>query len=619
MRGGVHDTFDPITIHTAKCDICNKHNTSTMFRCTKCGRQCCTPCWDRKGGDGRHNLHNKKTLEYKGPKAAPLPAVEVPKPAASQPTRQPARVVPERKRGRDKTVTEAAEGTSNASPAASATSSVSAREAEDSTLKRHRHDSIDNSATNPDDNNVEGKSTEVVENPWYLPTLGKSKGSSPEAAKDKNVEVGSPLLSSDLPPSRVLTELSQSATTQEVTTTAAGRDEHTTPSRDLSRDHDGLNTIVKAAGLLERRSSSSVSAATGTPPPLVAHPFATAVSTKMGPPSAPKFTMTQRSVLAHSPEGMKKMKKMLTPVPYDHTRNRKQTDDMALETMMTSAAPVHKRQKSNNEHAWDPASYAGTTTTYPPITSRALTSSSPSFTHGPSTYPRQMTPRSYDPRKDPTNPYAPPATQPKGERDFAHKMRTSHQKPRHSLSEAAYGEGSMRSPVNATGSTHEAAGVRRPRLGAGYAAGYAGGYASGQVGAGYTEGSAFTPINAPPHRPYLPRPAFLQGPHEGRHFSAQVDDWSRALPNPFRDLPVLKGNGLIGGNTGAGKSGRVLDGREVGRDERSAVPLSSYSRYRGSVGNMTTETGGYEDEDEGEEEEEGEFEEKDAYPPGPRR
>ncbi|KAL9630710.1 MAG: hypothetical protein Q9204_004581 [Flavoplaca sp. TL-2023a] len=46
-----------------------------MFRCTKCGRHCCKPCWDSKGGDGRHTVHDQGRLAYSGPKAEPLPPV----------------------------------------------------------------------------------------------------------------------------------------------------------------------------------------------------------------------------------------------------------------------------------------------------------------------------------------------------------------------------------------------------------------------------------------------------------------------------------------------------------------------------------------------------------------
>lgn len=160
-----------------------------MFRCTKCGRQCCTPCWDRKGGDGRHSLHNNKKLEYKGPKAEPLPPPETPKPAAAQPTRRSTRAVLERKRGRAKTVIDTAEEASYASPAASAAGSVSTGEAEVQAPKRRRHQTVDSLATELDDDDVAGKSTNMVENPWYLPTLTKNKESIPEGAKTQNAEV----------------------------------------------------------------------------------------------------------------------------------------------------------------------------------------------------------------------------------------------------------------------------------------------------------------------------------------------------------------------------------------------------------------------------------------------
>lgn len=73
MRGGIHDIFTVVTAHTAKCDLCNQHNKDKMYRCQKCGRQKCTPCWEMNGGDGRHSLHNKDILKYKGPRAEDLP------------------------------------------------------------------------------------------------------------------------------------------------------------------------------------------------------------------------------------------------------------------------------------------------------------------------------------------------------------------------------------------------------------------------------------------------------------------------------------------------------------------------------------------------------------------
>ncbi|KAL9039053.1 MAG: hypothetical protein Q9214_005031 [Letrouitia sp. 1 TL-2023] len=67
----VHNTFTEVKIHTAKCDHCDKHNKETIYRCTRCGRQCCTPCWQRKGGDGTHVLHSADK-GWTGLRAAPV-------------------------------------------------------------------------------------------------------------------------------------------------------------------------------------------------------------------------------------------------------------------------------------------------------------------------------------------------------------------------------------------------------------------------------------------------------------------------------------------------------------------------------------------------------------------
>lgn len=58
----MHRTFKEIKIHTAKCDQCNKHNTATIYRCEDCSEQCCTPCWNRQGDDGKHLLNNALTV-----------------------------------------------------------------------------------------------------------------------------------------------------------------------------------------------------------------------------------------------------------------------------------------------------------------------------------------------------------------------------------------------------------------------------------------------------------------------------------------------------------------------------------------------------------------------------
>ncbi|EFE40523.1 hypothetical protein TRV_04756 [Trichophyton verrucosum HKI 0517] len=58
---GPHTIFKPIKIHTAKCDVCNKHNKSTLQRCIDCGWQICTPCWNARGGNGAHGSVRKFT------------------------------------------------------------------------------------------------------------------------------------------------------------------------------------------------------------------------------------------------------------------------------------------------------------------------------------------------------------------------------------------------------------------------------------------------------------------------------------------------------------------------------------------------------------------------------
>lgn len=58
---GPHTIFKPIKIHTAKCDVCNMHNKSTLQRCIDCGWQICTPCWNARGGNGAHGSVRKFT------------------------------------------------------------------------------------------------------------------------------------------------------------------------------------------------------------------------------------------------------------------------------------------------------------------------------------------------------------------------------------------------------------------------------------------------------------------------------------------------------------------------------------------------------------------------------
>ncbi|KAI9845090.1 MAG: hypothetical protein M1837_005094 [Sclerophora amabilis] len=53
----LHTNFNQVTIHTAKCDLCNRRNYATLQRCTLCGWSCCAPCWLERGGDGTHVIN----------------------------------------------------------------------------------------------------------------------------------------------------------------------------------------------------------------------------------------------------------------------------------------------------------------------------------------------------------------------------------------------------------------------------------------------------------------------------------------------------------------------------------------------------------------------------------
>lgn len=79
----MHRTFKEIKIHTAKCDQCNKHNTATIYRCEDCSEQCCTPCWNQQGDDGKHLLNNALTVV--------IPANEADKKRSAK--KKPAKVV----------------------------------------------------------------------------------------------------------------------------------------------------------------------------------------------------------------------------------------------------------------------------------------------------------------------------------------------------------------------------------------------------------------------------------------------------------------------------------------------------------------------------------------------
>lgn len=61
----VHRSFKRITIHTAKCDGCNKNRKAVVYRCNECSRQLCIPCRHKKGGDETHTIDEGDT-DYEG-------------------------------------------------------------------------------------------------------------------------------------------------------------------------------------------------------------------------------------------------------------------------------------------------------------------------------------------------------------------------------------------------------------------------------------------------------------------------------------------------------------------------------------------------------------------------
>lgn len=70
MSPQLHTNFIPVTVHTAKCDSCDKHNKLTLYRCVECGQHVCSLCWNKKSGDrnhtfggGSHNVHANHQVE----------------------------------------------------------------------------------------------------------------------------------------------------------------------------------------------------------------------------------------------------------------------------------------------------------------------------------------------------------------------------------------------------------------------------------------------------------------------------------------------------------------------------------------------------------------------------
>ncbi|KAF4617084.1 hypothetical protein G7Y89_g15065 [Cudoniella acicularis] len=49
-----HTVWEPLSVHTAKCDGCSKHNTAVIQRCVRCNRQLCKNCIVKVADDGIH-------------------------------------------------------------------------------------------------------------------------------------------------------------------------------------------------------------------------------------------------------------------------------------------------------------------------------------------------------------------------------------------------------------------------------------------------------------------------------------------------------------------------------------------------------------------------------------
>ncbi|KAI4097756.1 MAG: hypothetical protein LQ344_000028 [Seirophora lacunosa] len=257
MRGGLHDTFLEITVHTAKCDSCNGNNKSIMYRCVKCGRQQCNPCWAKKGGDGRHVLHNEDHITYKGPKAEDLPPREEPKATSSE--RVPSMPPLRRKRRRE----------SPSPTQSSATVGAYAPTISPSMPKTQSHKSerkrSPQALVEYDTDEEEAYYTEKY-GPVVLPDKPEQSCGQPEPLK-RTLNNGSPAVRSLLATSVGATaDLHQHEYPLEPAVNnllheaaASDTEDELNETSESSKDHDGMNIILQAASMLEHESSSASS------------------------------------------------------------------------------------------------------------------------------------------------------------------------------------------------------------------------------------------------------------------------------------------------------------------------------------------------------------------------
>ena len=68
----IHNEWEQVLIHTAKCDLCEHHNRSILYRCTICKRSLCTPCKESDPDDGAHYMNDGGRI-VPGIPGAPLP------------------------------------------------------------------------------------------------------------------------------------------------------------------------------------------------------------------------------------------------------------------------------------------------------------------------------------------------------------------------------------------------------------------------------------------------------------------------------------------------------------------------------------------------------------------
>lgn len=230
-----------------------------MYRCQKCGRQKCTPCWEMNGGDGRHSLHNKDILKYKGPKAEELPPKEDPKrtktaATPSAPTAQGSG----QKRPRA-TTTSATPASNVGAYAPTSSTSPSDGLSYESDSKRLRQNAPANEAYVQDDTDEE----DTYWTPKYGPLpMDKPESSTKEhrqpqgeSPKLEESDVSTYVLTSD---NLHLLNLHQREYPLESAVNnlinAAGSDTESEASDEVesSKDHVGVNSILQAANILER-------------------------------------------------------------------------------------------------------------------------------------------------------------------------------------------------------------------------------------------------------------------------------------------------------------------------------------------------------------------------------